>query len=139
MGKFWILMIKYIFLIFYIYSQETIIFFHRIYQCKKINPSLSSILILNLAVSFVFPGNLMQFCLSLKTIKLKCLNTIKWQKCYFKSWFDFLIITVSFSAKQFTLLMKLDFPTLGNPQIMIVLVLGSMEGKRLKCCLTCSK
>ena len=38
-----------------------------------------------------------------------------------------------------TLLMKLDFPTLGNPQIMIVLVLGSMEGKRLKCCLTCSK
>ena len=38
-----------------------------------------------------------------------------------------------------TLLMKLDFPTLGKPQMMSVRVLGSMEGRRDKCCRTCSK
>lgn len=38
-----------------------------------------------------------------------------------------------------TLLMKLLFPTLGKPQMMIVLVYGSMLGNLAKCCLTCSK
>lgn len=38
-----------------------------------------------------------------------------------------------------TLLIKLDFPTLGNPQINRVLVLGSMDGRRDKCWRTCSK
>ena len=35
--------------------------------------------------------------------------------------------------------MKLDFPTLGNPHIKSVRVFGSIEGRRDKCCLTCSR
>ena len=35
--------------------------------------------------------------------------------------------------------MKLDFPTFGKPHISSVRVFGSIDGKRDKCCLTCSK
>ena len=38
-----------------------------------------------------------------------------------------------------TLLMKLDLPTLGKPQMRSVRVLGSMDGRRDRCCLTCSR
>ncbi len=35
--------------------------------------------------------------------------------------------------------MKLDFPTLGKPVMSSVRVFGSMDGKRDRCCRTCSK
>ena len=38
-----------------------------------------------------------------------------------------------------TLLMKLDLPTFGKPQMRSVRVFGSMEGRRDRCCLTCSR
>jgi len=38
-----------------------------------------------------------------------------------------------------TLFMKLDLPTLGKPQMTNVRVLGSIDGRRARCCRTCSK